>query len=444
MLSGDYTDMKNMMGNATGATYANFKGVMLCTRPVMKEAMNIDRPYCFRVTPPEALGLCPSKKLRLNLSHSKKVNEYLMRHKKWIRHFQEETNQKRNDAVDDGLRQELKNQKVKENAKKMRDDIRTGNFDENPKYTNSLFQTKPLRQEHGNQVSLAEYMNKDSHKEMEGIELDDDVAGGEILYERKPDVPRLLYDDKSNLGNQKNDYPDKITYESARNTQFSPTANENSEASMLAQKHMSKMNKKKAKPAFAMTEAQAEKMEDMECDDLLDFFDNTNYDEYADDLEVRNMMSSIKKRVDELRQEPGWQKKWNERLEKIKEKKANAQKVEDDDMRVNYDNDDVKSYNTGNMFGGGGNSVASDRTKESIDEIKEKMAIEGKRGQNWDKGTNAGKSAVALEERLAKHIADELLRTNMAMRNVHSNASIRKLQEKELRKELDAKEQGLA
>jgi len=198
---------------------------------------------------------------------------------------------------------------------------------------------------------------------------------------------------------------------------------------MLAQKHISKMNKKKAKPAFAMTEAQAEKIDDMECDDLLDFFDNTNYDEYANDLEVRNMMSSIKKRVDELRQEPGWQKKWNERLEKIKEKKANAQKdLDDDDMRVNYDNDDVKSYNTGNMFGrDGGNSVASDRTKESIDEIKEKMAQEGKRGQKWDKGTKAGGSAAALEERLAKHIADELLRTNMAMRNVHSNASIRKL-----------------
>merc|ERR1711998_733271 len=135
------------------------------------------------------------------------------------------------------------------------------------------------------------------------------------------------------------------------------------------------------------------------------------------------------------RQEPEWQKKWNSRLEKIKEKKANVKQNVDDDMRVNYDSDDIKTYNTGNMFGGGGNSVASDRTKESIDEIKEKMAQQGKRGQKWDNKTNADSSAVVLEERLAKHIADEILRSNMAIRNVHSNQSIRKLLEKELRKE---------
>merc|ERR1712196_15694 len=156
------TDMKNMMGNQTGATYANFKGVMLCTRPVMKEALNIERPYCFRVTPPEQLGLCPSKKLRLNLSHSKKVNEYLMRHKKWIKTFQEEINQKRNDAVDDGLRKELKAERVRAKAKAMRDDIRAGNFDENPKYTNSLYQTKPLRDQQNNQADLVDIMNKDN------------------------------------------------------------------------------------------------------------------------------------------------------------------------------------------------------------------------------------------------------------------------------------------
>ena len=138
MNSGDYADMKNMLGNPTGATYANFKGVMLCTRPVMKDSVDIERPYCFRVTPPEQLGLCPAKKLRLNLSNTKKVSEYLMRHKKWIRKFQNDINQQRNDAVDEGLKNEIKKMKIRQHGEKMRDDIRTGNFEGNAKYANSL------------------------------------------------------------------------------------------------------------------------------------------------------------------------------------------------------------------------------------------------------------------------------------------------------------------
>lgn len=445
MNSGDYQDMKNMLGNATGATYANFKGVMLCTRPVMKDSMDIERPYCFRVTPPEQLGLCPAKKLRLNLANTKKVSEYLMRHKKWIRNFQDEVTQKKNDAVDEGLRQELKAIKIKQACQRVRDDIRTGNYEGNPRYTNSLYKTKAQRGEQQNNESVQDYMNKDDLAEMEGIEMDDGIAGGEIVQDRRPDVPRLQYGVKPNLEQLKGDHPDKITQVRDDKTEYSPTGNgQVDNGASLAQRVKAQMNKKKAKPAFAMTEAQAEKIEDMECDDLLDFFDNTNYNEYVEDLEVKNMMASIKKRVDELKQEPAWQKKWNERLVKIKEKKQAAKREVDDDMRVNMDNDDVKTYNTGNMFGGGGNSVASDRTKESINELKEKMAQKGQRGEGWDKKTNADISAVALEERLAKHIADELLRNNMAMRNVHSNASIRKIQEQELKKELQAQERGIA
>lgn len=47
-----------------------------------------------------------------------------------------------------------------------------------------------------------------------------------------------------------------------------------------------------------------------------------------------------------------------------------------------------------------------------------------------------------LEGKLAKHIADEILRTNLAISRIHSNQSIRKIMEQELRKELKRKEQG--
>ena len=42
-----------------------------------------------------------------------------------------------------------------------------------------------------------------------------------------------------------------------------------------------------------------------------------------------------------------------------------------------------------------------------------------------------------LEERLAKHIADELLRNNPALARIHSNQSVRKVMEKELQKQLE-------
>jgi len=34
-----------------------------------------------------------------------------------------------------------------------------------------------------------------------------------------------------------------------------------------------------------------------------------------------------------------------------------------------------------------------------------------------------------IENRIAKHIADEILRTNMAISKIHSNTSIRKIME---------------
>ncbi len=53
----------------------------------------------------------------------------------------------------------------------------------------------------------------------------------------------------------------------------------------------------------------------------------------------------------------------------------------------------------------------------------------------------SGKSAGAnFEERLAKHIADEMLRNNPALARIHSNVSVRKIIEQELQKQMLEKE----
>jgi uncharacterized membrane-anchored protein len=48
-----------------------------------------------------------------------------------------------------------------------------------------------------------------------------------------------------------------------------------------------------------------------------------------------------------------------------------------------------------------------------------------------------------LENRIAKHIADEILRTNMAMSKIHSNQSIRRIMEQELKSQLKHKQANL-
>ena len=38
----------------------------------------------------------------------------------------------------------------------------------------------------------------------------------------------------------------------------------------------------------------------------MDFMDNLDIDEYLNDLEFKNMVSTLKKRVSELKAEPDW------------------------------------------------------------------------------------------------------------------------------------------
>ena len=65
---------------------------------------------------------------------------------------------------------------------------------------------------------------------------------------------------------------------------------------------------------------------------------------------------------------------------------------------------------------------------EKMEELRSKL----KEPKEWDKNTVSDKSsAVNLEERIAKNLADEVLRNYPAMKGVHSNTSIRRLLEAE-------------
>jgi len=48
-----------------------------------------------------------------------------------------------------------------------------------------------------------------------------------------------------------------------------------------------------------MTSEQQEEVDDMECDELLDFMDNLNPEKFIDDLEFKNLTETLKKKVDD-------------------------------------------------------------------------------------------------------------------------------------------------
>jgi len=197
-----------------------------------------------------------------------------------------------------------------------------------------------------------------------------------------------------------------------------------------SKKTVAKKKENKEKPKWAYTEEQLKAEEDEELDDLLNFTSNLNYDKYINDLEVKNMVAALKNRIDELKDqdaEEDWKNKIVEQWNGKEAKKAMQTSKVDIELDARSDARSVASESR---------SVASERTNKSINELKSRL--EGKEKKDWDQLSNTTKkNAVTVEERIAKHVADEILRNNYQFKHFHSNASIRKLLEKEAQKHME-------
>lgn len=122
--------------------------------------------------------------------------------------------------------------------------------------------------------------------------------------------------------------------------------------------------KKQGKPAWAMSKEQKEELDENEDDDLMDFMDNLDIDSYLNDLEFKNMVQTLKKRVSELKEEPDWRDKWKLRL-KEKTQKRKEEYLEEKANRSQMDDDMIThTGTTGGLFGNDNMSIASSRTQE--------------------------------------------------------------------------------
>jgi len=188
--------------------------------------------------------------------------------------------------------------------------------------------------------------------------------------------------------------------------------------------------KESFKPKWALTEQQVKDEEDQDLDDLLAFTNNLDYNKYINDLEVKDMVVAMKKRIDELREkeEDNWKNKIVDAWNKAEER----QSIQPNRVDMSFDGrSDCRSVASESR------SAASERSQQSITELKAKLAAKEKK--EWDTlstSTNK-KNAVTLEERIAKHVADEIIRNNTQFKHFHSNASVRKILEKEAQKHME-------
>lgn len=64
-----------------------------------------------------------------------------------------------------------------------------------------------------------------------------------------------------------------------------------------------KKPEKAQKPVWAMTKEQVQQNEEQEVDELLDFFQTNNVNDFSQDEEVKDLLSNLKQKIEQMKQE---------------------------------------------------------------------------------------------------------------------------------------------
>ncbi|CAD8164742.1 unnamed protein product [Paramecium octaurelia] len=182
-----------------------------------------------------------------------------------------------------------------------------------------------------------------------------------------------------------------------------------------------KKKRYKTKPVWAMTKEEEEQHMKNEEDELLNFVDNLDYDSYINDLEVNVMLKALQQRITEIKKQDNQQEKPDNLPEQKQEQREPD--IYDKISQSLGKNDEARS-------------VHSEKTQNSINQLRKKQEQLEQGKQDWDKTTSNGDQKASLEDRIAKHVADEILNQYKNLSNIHSNSSIRKILEREAKKTL--------
>jgi hypothetical protein len=112
-----------------------------------------------------------------------------------------------------------------------------------------------------------------------------------------------------------------------------------------------KKKEKGDKPVWAKTKEQVEESEEKEVDELLDFFESNNVNDFSEDQEVKNLLANLKLKIEKMKETDDWKEKEVERIKQQKEERRNE--GEED----KYSQFSVNSE---------GRSVASEKTQSTL------------------------------------------------------------------------------
>jgi hypothetical protein len=230
----------------TGAPFPpinNYKGVMLCDRPSAVDAgSSKPAPFTSAVVPPEQLGLNPTKKVTVHSTtvKEKDTESALYKHKQYLSRLQKDIRAHKDSEANEVAEGGERRKRFIERSAQLRDAIRCGM-------------------------------------------LGPDREG----CEKEPNAPAPVLE------------PEPLAEPPAEPPAEAPAA------PTIPPLNLSKAGPPKAdllqRPAWALNEEEAEEkdalQEEVDIDDLLDFVEGLDFEEYIDDFEVQQALEIMKSRV---------------------------------------------------------------------------------------------------------------------------------------------------
>jgi hypothetical protein len=389
------------------AALGNFKGVMLCNRPAQipgslqtivgpTATSGPTRPaFVSAVTPEGQLGLPPIRQQRVQARAdpaANRENDVTWRHKRWLNDFAE-----RRAAISYSMEARVAEQSERarrfaERNQAMRDAIRGIKAD-------------TLTDRDGKAVAIEAALHASSRPRFVPTEY------VEVSQQYPTGAPITHYPEEQQQSSPPPPAAAASSDAFASPVPVAPAAQPSSRATSKPTKGSAASNK----PGWARTAAEEDDYLDVEADQLLEFASGLNYQEYIDDLEVREAIKFVQQRVAGLEASKQTAEAHGEEQRKM---------IDAGELEEVWVIDDTKPADP--VTGEPALKRVVRRPKRSAKQAQTLADTEGS-GAGAEQQQQSEQDRAAQQDALSRTVLD----SNRAIRNVHSSASVRAIMEKE-------------
>jgi hypothetical protein len=161
--------------------------------------------------------------------------------------------------------------------------------------------------------------------------------------------------------------------------------------------------KKPEKPAWALTEKQAQDKKEIEEEELVSFMQELDFDKYLQDLEVKLLMNNLRERISRIENDEEEKQRLEEQIKKdnqfkVKTKTKAKPFFEEPSLQSPSKpskkaerEEEMEKESVASQAPSHAGSVASSKTQETIQSLKERMNQE----KDWDKSVQ-----VSIEQKI--------------------------------------------